>query len=51
MIETCTLHDDLEYFASYLGIEYDDYYEMIYNLDYHEDDEDDEIDYTLGLTD
>lgn len=32
MIDTSILHDDLEDFAKYLGIDYEDYYEMIYNL-------------------
>lgn len=32
MIDTCKLHDDLEGFASYLGIDYEDYYQMIYSL-------------------
>ena len=33
MIDTCKLHDDLEYFASYyLGVDYDDFYQLIYNL-------------------
>jgi hypothetical protein len=26
------LHDDLEDFASYLGVDYDDFYGFIYNL-------------------
>lgn len=46
MIDTCKLHDDLEEFASYLGVDYEDYYELIYQL---RDDEDCEI--KLGLTD
>jgi hypothetical protein len=32
MIDTCRLHDDLEDFASYLGVDYDDYYQLIYSL-------------------
>lgn len=32
MIDTCKLHDDLEDFASYLGVDYDDYYQFLYNL-------------------
>jgi hypothetical protein len=46
MIDTCKLHDDLEEFASYLGVDYEDYYELIYQL---HDDADYEI--KLGLTD
>lgn len=45
MIDTCKLHDDLEDFASYLGVDYDDYYELIYNLP----DEDEDVE--IGLTD
>ena len=45
MIDTCKLHDDLEDFAQYLGVDYDDYYELIYNLP----DEDEDI--QIGLTD
>lgn len=26
------LHEDLEYFASYLGVDYDDYYQLVYHL-------------------
>jgi hypothetical protein len=32
MIDTCKLHDDLEDFAQYLGVDYEDYYQLIYNL-------------------
>lgn len=32
MIDTCKLHDDLEGFASYLGVDYEDYYQLIYSL-------------------
>lgn len=32
MIDTSMLHDDLEDFAKYLGVDYDDYYQLIYNL-------------------
>ena len=32
MIDTSISHDDLEDFASYLGIDYEDYYELIYQL-------------------
>jgi hypothetical protein len=32
MIDTSISHEDLEYFASYLGIDYEDYYELIYQL-------------------
>lgn len=46
MIDTCRLHDDLEDFASYLGIDYDDYYQFIYNLP----DEDEMEDVELELT-
>jgi len=45
MIDTCKLHDDLEYFATYLGVDYDDYYQLIYNLP----DEDEDV--QIGLTD
>ena len=45
MIDTCKLHDDLEGFASYLGVDYDDYYQLIYNLP-DVDDEDIEIELT-----
>jgi hypothetical protein len=44
MIDTCKLHDDLEQFASYLGVDYDDYYQFIYNLP----DEDEDVE--IGLT-
>ena len=47
MIDTCKLHDDLEDFASYLGVEYDDFYQLIYNLP----DEDDDEKVSIGLTD
>lgn len=32
MIDTCKLHDDLEDFASYLGVDYDDFYQLLYKL-------------------
>ena len=47
MIDTCKLHDDLEEFASYLGVDYEDYYELIYQLR----DDDDDCEIKLGLTD
>jgi len=47
MIDTCRLHDDLEDFAAYIGVDYDDYYQFIYNLP----DEDDLEDVEIGLTD
>lgn len=43
MIDTCRLHDDLEDFASYLGIDYDDYYQFIYNLPDEDEMEDVEL--------
>jgi hypothetical protein len=45
MIDTCRLHDDLEGFASYLGVDYDDFYQLIYNLP-----DEDESDIQLELT-
>lgn len=45
MIDTCKLHDDLEGFASYLGVDYDDYYQLIYNLP-----DEDEYDVEVELT-
>lgn len=47
MIDACRLHDDLEDFASYLGVDYEDYYQLIYNL--HDEDEFDMV--NVGLTD
>jgi len=47
MIDTCKLHDDLEDFASYLGVDYEDYYQLIYNLS----DEDEFELVNVGLTD
>lgn len=47
MIDTCRLHDDLEDFASYLGVDYEDYYQLIYNLC----DEDEFEMVNVGLTD
>ena len=47
MIDTCKLHDDLEDFASYLGVDYEDYYQLIYNL--HDEDEFELV--NVGLTD
>ena len=44
MIDTCRLHDDLEDFATYLGVDYDDYYQMIYNLP------DEDVDVEVELT-
>jgi hypothetical protein len=32
MIDTCKFHDDHEDFASYLGVDYEDYYQLIYNI-------------------
>ena len=32
MISTCILHDDYEYFANYLGIDYEDFVNMQYGL-------------------
>jgi hypothetical protein len=45
MIDTCILHDDLETFADYLGVDYDDYYQLIYNLP-----DEDDIEVDLELT-
>jgi hypothetical protein len=45
MIDTCRLHDDLEYFAEYLGVDYDDYYELIYNLP-----DEDDVEVEVSLT-
>lgn len=44
MIDTCRLHDDLEDFASYLGVDYDDFYQLIYNLP----DEDEDVEVELS---
>jgi len=44
MIDTCKLHDDLEDFATYLGVDYEDYYELIYNL--HKEEDDSEVELT-----
>ena len=46
MIDTCILHDDYETFAKFLGVDYDDYYELIYSLP-DEDDEVIEIEYSV----
>jgi len=47
MIDTCKLHDDLEDFASYLGVDYDDFYQLVYSIP-----DEDEFDYVnVGLTD
>lgn len=46
MTDTLELHDDLEDFAKYLGVDYEDYYEMIYNLS---DSEEPEIEYTVNI--
>lgn len=32
MSDSYVLHDDFEVFASYLGIDYDDYYQLVYHL-------------------
>lgn len=45
MIDTCKLHDDLEHFASYLGVDYEDYYQLLYKLP-DEDDSDVEVNLT-----
>ena len=47
MIDTCRLHDDLEGFASYLGVDYDDFYGFIYNLP--DEDEVENIDINLTV--
>jgi len=40
MIETSlVLHDDLETFAQYLGVEYEDYYELYLGIVQDEDEE------------
>ena len=39
--EELTKHDDLEAFAEYLGIDYEDFYEMLVLDNYHEYDYDD----------
>jgi hypothetical protein len=44
MIDTCILHDDLEDFASYLGVDYDDYYQLIYQLP---DEDDADVEFQL----
>jgi hypothetical protein len=41
------LHDDYESFASYLGVDYDDYYEMINDLNLES--EEIEIEYSLSV--
>ena len=45
MIDTCKLHNDLEDFAKFLGVDYEDYYQLIYNLS-----DEDEYDVELELT-
>jgi len=45
MIDTSISHDDLEGFASYLGIDYEDYYELIYQLP-----DEEECEYDLEIT-
>ena len=41
-----TTHDDYEYFANYLGVDYDDYVELIGDFDYGEG----EVEYDYELT-
>ena len=45
MIDTSISHDDLEDFASYLGVDYEDYYQLIYHLP-----DEEECDYDVGIT-
>lgn len=42
--EELTKHDDLELFAEYLGIDYEDFYEMLVVSDYFEIDYYDQLD-------
>jgi hypothetical protein len=53
MIETSlVLHDDLEAFAQYLGVDYEDYYELYLGI--VQDEEDESLvavgDYSPGMT-
>lgn len=32
MVNVMVLHDDLEDYASYLGVDYDDFYALVYHL-------------------
>jgi hypothetical protein len=41
-----TKHDDYEYFANYLGVDYDDYVELVGDFDYGEG----EVEYDYELT-
>jgi hypothetical protein len=41
-----TKHDDYEYFANYLGVDYDDYVELVGDFDYSEG----EVEYDYELT-
>jgi hypothetical protein len=46
-IDELVLHDDYEYFASYLGVEYDDYVELV--GDFELSDDGIEIEYALSI--